>query len=161
MTLDWNQIKTRAVQFSADFENTRHERQEAQTFWNRFFEIFGIERRRVAVFESKVKKLNNHTGFIDLLWPGLLLVEHKSQGDAAPNRSQKGESPRRRQKIPEPRPRIAAPRRRSAFARLGRFGRFFNGGMAAALRTRTGAKLITVTVRPRHARPPRPWLIAR
>jgi hypothetical protein len=81
MTLDWNQIKTRAVQFSADFENTRHERQEAQTFWNRFFEIFGIERRRVAVFESKVKKLNNHTGFIDLLWPGLLLVEHKSQGE--------------------------------------------------------------------------------
>jgi hypothetical protein len=80
MTLDWNDIKTRALQFSADFAVARNERGEAQTFWNRFFEIFGIERRRVAVFESKVKKLTHHTGFVDLLWPGVLLVEHKSLG---------------------------------------------------------------------------------
>jgi hypothetical protein len=81
MTLNWNEIKTRAVQFAADFSDAQSEREEAQTFWNHFFEIFGIERRRVAVFESKVKKLNDNTGFIDLLWPGVLLVEHKSLGE--------------------------------------------------------------------------------
>ena len=81
MTLNWTDIQTHAVQFAADFATTRNEREEAQTFWNRFFAIFGIERRRVAVFESKVKKLNKHTGFIDLLWPGVLLVEHKSLGE--------------------------------------------------------------------------------
>ena len=80
MTLNWNEIKTRAAQFAADFSQVQGERGESQTFWNRFFEIFGIERRRVAVFESKVKKLNGNTGFIDLLWPGVLLVEHKSLG---------------------------------------------------------------------------------
>jgi len=80
MTLNWTEIKTRAAQFAADFSRVQGERGESQTFWNRFFEIFGIERRRVAVFESKVKKLNGNTGFIDLLWPGVLLVEHKSLG---------------------------------------------------------------------------------
>lgn len=81
MTLSWPDIKTRALQFAAEFAQVRNERAEAQSFWNSFFGIFGIERRRVAVYESKVKKLNKNTGFIDLLWPGVLLVEHKSLGE--------------------------------------------------------------------------------
>ena len=81
MTLSWTDIKTNAIRFAADFADARHERAEAQTFWNQFFAIFGIERRRVAVYEGKVAKLNKNPGFMDLFWPGVLIVEHKSAGE--------------------------------------------------------------------------------
>jgi len=42
--------------------------------------VFGVNRRRVATFEEPVKKLSGQQGFIDLLWKGTLLVEHKSRG---------------------------------------------------------------------------------
>ncbi|MDP4734914.1 MAG: class I SAM-dependent DNA methyltransferase, partial [Limnohabitans sp.] len=45
-----------------------------------FFEIFGITNKRVATFELNVKKLGGAQGFVDLFWPGVLLVEHKSRG---------------------------------------------------------------------------------
>ena len=81
MTLDWHTIKTQAQQFAATYANAKSEKAEAQSFWNDFFQIFGIERRRVAVFENTVAKLNNKTtGFMDLFWPGVLLIEHKSAG---------------------------------------------------------------------------------
>ena len=78
--LSWNEIKTRAVEFSKEWEDETSEKAESQTFWNEFFHIFGIKRRRIASFENHVKKLNNKDGFIDLFWPGTLLVEHKSRG---------------------------------------------------------------------------------
>jgi hypothetical protein len=53
---------------------------EAKSFWDGFFNVFGITRRRVASFEAPVKKDDGHGGFIDLLWRGVLLVEHKSRG---------------------------------------------------------------------------------
>jgi hypothetical protein len=34
----------------------------------------------VATFEQSVKKADNKQGFIDLLWKGVILVEHKSRG---------------------------------------------------------------------------------
>ena len=42
--------------------------------------IFGITDKRVATFELNVKKLGAAQGFVDLFWPGMLLVEHKSRG---------------------------------------------------------------------------------
>lgn len=51
-----------------------------QTFWNEFFNVFGIRRRVVASFEEPVKKLSGEYGYIDLFFPGVLLVEHKSFG---------------------------------------------------------------------------------
>ncbi len=42
--------------------------------------IFGITDKRVATFELNVKKLGTAQGFVDLFWPGMLLVEHKSRG---------------------------------------------------------------------------------
>jgi hypothetical protein len=39
-----------------------------------------LSRRRVASFEQPIKKLDNKQGFIDLLWKGVILVEHKSKG---------------------------------------------------------------------------------
>jgi hypothetical protein len=78
--ISWNEIKSRAIQFSKEWEGETRERAEKDSFWNDFFNVFGISRRRVASFEQAVKKLNNKQGFIDLLWKGTLLVEHKSSG---------------------------------------------------------------------------------
>jgi hypothetical protein len=54
---------------------------EKQTFWNEFFEVFGLKRRVVATFEEPVQKIRGSYGRIDLFWRGLLLVEHKSFGE--------------------------------------------------------------------------------
>ena len=80
MALSWNEIKNRAVQFSRAWQNESRERAEKDSFYNDFFHIFGISRRRVASFEEPVRKLNQQKGFIDLFWKGTLLVEHKSKG---------------------------------------------------------------------------------
>jgi hypothetical protein len=80
MALSWNEIKDRALKFTKEWEGESRERAEKDTFWNDFFNVFGISRRRLATFEEPVKKLNNKQGFIDLFWKGTLLVEHKSKG---------------------------------------------------------------------------------
>lgn len=80
MPLSLNEIRKRATEFSKEWENVTDERAEAQTFWNNFFNIFGVSRKRVASFEKPVKKADGHQGFIDLLWKGIVLVEHKSKG---------------------------------------------------------------------------------
>ncbi len=41
---------------------------------------FGITNKRLATFEHAVKKYGGKQGFIDLFWPGVLLVEMKSRG---------------------------------------------------------------------------------
>ena len=80
MALSWNEIKTRAINFSKEWETEEKEHAESQSFWNDFFNIFGISRKRVASFEEPVKKLGEKRGRIDLFWKGTLLVEHKSRG---------------------------------------------------------------------------------
>jgi len=80
MALSWNEIKDRALKFTKEWEGESRERAEKDSFWNDFFTVFGISRRRLATFEEPVKKLNNKQGFIDLFWKGTLLVEHKSKG---------------------------------------------------------------------------------
>jgi len=80
MALSWNEIKDRALKFSNEWADETRERAEKDSFWNDFFEVFGISRRRVATFEEPVKKLGDKQGFIDLFWKGTLLVEHKSKG---------------------------------------------------------------------------------
>ncbi|MFN7552519.1 MAG: class I SAM-dependent DNA methyltransferase [Pseudomonadota bacterium] len=84
MPLSWNEIKDRALRFSREWAGEASERAESQTFWNAFFDVFGLTRRRVASFEEPVKRLRDGgkttTGKIDLFWKGVLLVEHKSQG---------------------------------------------------------------------------------
>lgn len=80
MPLSWNEIRHRAIAFSRDWKGTTSEKSERQTFWNEFFDIFGIKRRTVASFEEPVKKLSGNWGYIDLFWPGRVLVEHKSAG---------------------------------------------------------------------------------
>ncbi|KXH82072.1 DNA methyltransferase [Sporosarcina sp. HYO08] len=78
--LSWNEIRARAIKFSKEWENETSEHAEAKSFWDDFFNVFGISRRRVATFEKSVKKTGGEQGFVDLLWKGVLLVEHKSKG---------------------------------------------------------------------------------
>ena len=80
MRLSWNEIKARAARFADEWKNAHYEKGESQTFYNEFFEVFGVTRRRVASFEEPVKKLGDERGFIDLFWKGVLLVEQKSAG---------------------------------------------------------------------------------
>ncbi|MBK8751281.1 MAG: class I SAM-dependent DNA methyltransferase [Candidatus Competibacteraceae bacterium] len=80
MPLSWNEIKDRALKFSKVWANETSEKAEAKTFWDEFFNIFGMSRKRVATFEAKVKKPGGQDGYIDLLWKGILLIEHKSRG---------------------------------------------------------------------------------
>ena len=71
---------------AADFANRwageRRERAEKDTFWNEFFNIFGVSRRRVgAVFEYVARRPSTgNQGFVDLLCPRHIGVEHKSAG---------------------------------------------------------------------------------
>jgi len=80
MPLSWNEIKTRSLAFSKEWQQDSSEDAEAKSFWDNFFNVFGISRKRVASFEEPVKKLGDKQGFIDLFWKGVLIVEHKSRG---------------------------------------------------------------------------------
>ena len=80
VTINKNEIRSKSVSFSKRWENVERERAEKDTFWNEFFTVFGLDRKNYAIFDQSVKKLNNNKGFIDLFWPGKLIVEHKSKG---------------------------------------------------------------------------------
>lgn len=80
MPISWNEIKSRAATFSKEWSVTVREEAEAKPFLVKFLEIFGIPQKRVATFEHRVKKLDDSSGYIDMLWPGTLLVEMKSRG---------------------------------------------------------------------------------
>lgn len=80
MALSWNEIKERAISFSKEWEGTSNEDADAKPFLHEFFNVFGISRKRVANFEHRVKKLDEHDGYIDLLWKGNILIEMKSRG---------------------------------------------------------------------------------
>jgi hypothetical protein len=87
MPISWNEIKSRALAFSRTWADAANEDSQAKPFWIDFFEIFGITDKRVGTFEHAVKKLLGSDdkrakvdGFVDLFWPGMLLVEQKSRG---------------------------------------------------------------------------------
>jgi hypothetical protein len=78
--LNWTEIRDRAVKFTRDWKTETREAGEYQTFWNEFFEVFGVKRRSVAIYQKAVEKISGDRGAIDLFWPGTLVVEHKSAG---------------------------------------------------------------------------------
>jgi hypothetical protein len=80
MRLSWNEIRQNAHAFAHDWKDAHYEKGETQSFYNDFFKVFGVTRRRVASFEAPVRRLGDKRGFIDLFWPGVLLVEQKSAG---------------------------------------------------------------------------------
>ena len=91
MRLSWNEIRARAAGFAREWADETYEKGETQSFYNEFFQIFGVRRRTVARYEEHVRRLDDTSGFIDLFWPGVLLVEQKSAGrDLAVARKQAG-----------------------------------------------------------------------
>ena len=80
MRLSWNEVRARAAAFAHDWQDAAYEKGETQSFYNDFFEVFGVRRRTVARYEEHVAKLDNRWGYIDLFWPGVLIVEQKSAG---------------------------------------------------------------------------------
>jgi hypothetical protein len=80
MPLSWNDIKSRAIGFSKAWADASDERAQAQPFWIDLFAVFGLSPKRLAAFEHAVKKHGGGQGFVDLFWPGMLMVEHKSRG---------------------------------------------------------------------------------
>jgi hypothetical protein len=80
MALSWNEIKDRASRFTKEWADTNREEADAKPFLIEFFNVFGISHKKISTFEHKVKKLDDHDGYIDLLWKGTLLVEMKSKG---------------------------------------------------------------------------------
>ena len=80
MRLSWNEIRARAADFAREWADASYERGETQSFYNDLFEVFGVRRRSVARYEEHVKRLDDTAGYIDLFWPGVLLVEQKSAG---------------------------------------------------------------------------------
>jgi hypothetical protein len=74
-------MRTRANAFAQRWAGETSERAEAQTFWNEFLDIYGVDRKRVALFEKYAERgTTGKTGRIDLFWPKVLIAEHKSLG---------------------------------------------------------------------------------
>lgn len=79
--LGWDIIRQRAKDFALEYADATREKQDTHSFYNDFFAIFGVKARTVGTYEAQVKNLDQtRHGFIDLLWPGVLLVEQKSAG---------------------------------------------------------------------------------
>ena len=80
--LSFNEIRSRAHEFSREWADATSEQGEAQTFWNELFQVYGLRRRQVALFEKHVQQLGGGRGRIDLFWPGKVIAEHKSRGES-------------------------------------------------------------------------------
>ncbi len=93
MPLSWNEIRHNAIRFSKEWAGETREDAESKSFWDEFFNVFGIRRRTVASFEDPVKNIRGQYGFIDLFWSGVVLVEHKSFGKDLGNPSDLRELP--------------------------------------------------------------------
>lgn len=80
VTLSQNEISARAAKFAGVWKDTEREEAEAQPFLIDFFQVLGVDRKKVAIFEHKVKCLDGGNGYIDLFWKGKILIEMKSRG---------------------------------------------------------------------------------
>jgi hypothetical protein len=50
MPLSWNEIRHRAIAFSKEWKGETREAAERQSFWNDFFNVFGVRRRTAITF---------------------------------------------------------------------------------------------------------------
>jgi hypothetical protein len=78
----WNEIRQEASKFALEYADKADENAYAQAFWIDFLNIFGVDHKRVrARFEQTAKRESTGgRGRIDMFWPRLLIVEHKSAG---------------------------------------------------------------------------------
>lgn len=74
-------LRREAGVFAHRWKGTTQENANTQLFWAEFFQIFGVDSKRVVLFERHAERLSTgQGGRIDVFWPGELLVEQKSFG---------------------------------------------------------------------------------
>ena len=97
-----HQIRKNALEFAEKWKGKKHgkaglladsgggkrgrkkdESAEAQTFYNEFFEVFGVKRPGTAFFEHYVKKIGRGRGFIDLYQMLKMFPSHTDGADPA------------------------------------------------------------------------------
>jgi len=79
--LSSTEITKRAQQFAAKWKGASQENAEAQSWWNDFFAVFGVDRYSTATFERWARRASTgRRGRIDVFVPGLMIAEHKSLG---------------------------------------------------------------------------------
>jgi hypothetical protein len=77
-----SELRRKATRFAKTFADSKSEAAEKQTFWNEFFDIFGISTRSVGAYEVMAKRLSTGgRGYIDFLYPGEMAIEQKSLGE--------------------------------------------------------------------------------
>jgi hypothetical protein len=76
----------------AEGKRTVREKAEAQTFETEFLKIFGVDRKKAALFEHEVRfgdralssegvpSEEGARGYIDLFWKGRIIIEMKTPG---------------------------------------------------------------------------------
>ena len=75
-------IREAARAFAHRWLGTSREQAEKQTFWNELLSVFGIDRKQVAAFEALASRASTgNIGWVDLLYPNQMAVEHKSAGE--------------------------------------------------------------------------------
>src|SRR3989338_1298807 len=57
MALTRNEIRKRLAAFAKEQQGASNERSQAQTFWLRFYECFGIRADSTTIYEQSVKQL--------------------------------------------------------------------------------------------------------
>jgi type I restriction-modification system DNA methylase subunit len=81
LPLSWNEIRARSGRFATEWQGRGYEKGDTGQFYHQFFEVFGQKPKDVNIyFEKRVKLGDAAKGYIDLFWPGKLLVEQKSKG---------------------------------------------------------------------------------
>ena len=69
MHLSWNVVRARAAAFAEELKDAVNEKNETQSFHDAVFDVRGMRRRKVALYEAHVAKLENRSGVIDLFRP--------------------------------------------------------------------------------------------
>jgi len=81
VVLEKAEIRQRARAFAKSWSGVTSEQANKQPFWDDFFRVFGVQRRQVATYEAIAKRASTgRHGWLDLLLPGQMGVEHKSAG---------------------------------------------------------------------------------
>lgn len=79
VTLSQNEISNRAAKFAQDWNNPERKEAEPQHFLLDFFRVLGVERKRAAIFEQKVKSADAVNDCVSCFWKGHILIEITSR----------------------------------------------------------------------------------
>ena len=55
MPISWSEIRDRAVAFSREYALAASEKSLSQQYWRDFFNVFGVDGKKVSAYEAQVK----------------------------------------------------------------------------------------------------------